>query len=301
MSVEHYIYNYIYLAPGIIAGRLSVDPWLAILGIAIGIWLRPWWLVALAGTTAGALWGIVPYFIADAESLVWPMAVWAYFNALPVLVTALLSHGVARVIRSRRTSQKAPEIDAELTRVRAEVAARESAGAAVTSGLAAEAAAPKTQTVDTANDHAPNSESSPADQVSARTERAGLDAANASSHGVSPRQSRVNFRLPGWLNRSLSGICLGPRSPTGREERANAARAIFLGLGLVFVFTFTASDAGHALSRDVARFFRDLCWSSDVFCPAKALGREFVRYGFPIIMGGLLSLWGGYRWMTAPE
>lgn len=92
--------NYVLLAPGFIVGRLSVEPWLAIPGIVIGVWARPWWLVALVAALSGALWGVASYYIAG-DAMGGPILEWAYLGALPVFAVALASRGIVQLIRRR--------------------------------------------------------------------------------------------------------------------------------------------------------------------------------------------------------
>jgi hypothetical protein len=91
--------DYVLLAPGLIAGRLSAEPWLALVGLALGLLLRPAWYVAFMAVAAGAAWGAISYYaVNEGGSIV----EWMYLAALPVAACALVAYGVRCLIKQQR-------------------------------------------------------------------------------------------------------------------------------------------------------------------------------------------------------
>jgi hypothetical protein len=95
LSPEAYVFG----APALIAGRLSAEPWLALVGLVLGLALSRWLWVLLASAATGLAWGAVSYFSARADELSGPLPEWMYLAALPIVACALFSHGLRRMVR----------------------------------------------------------------------------------------------------------------------------------------------------------------------------------------------------------
>jgi uncharacterized membrane protein YhaH (DUF805 family) len=118
----------------------------------------------------------------------------------------------------------------------------------------------------------------------------------------SPSENKYGGRpptLPVWLTRNLSALGLGPRGATLHEQRTSAARAIFMGLAIVLVFAFAALDDRFGmLAEDL--FYGVFDWGYSVGLGGfLELVAALLEAGVPTVIGGLLCLWGGYRWMSA--
>jgi len=95
--------DYIYLAPGLIVGRLSAEPWLALVGIGLGVLMKPWWFVLVACLVAGAVWGATSFLMAN-DPYGGPLVEWMYLAALPVVVTGMVGYLAKRFLRQDHSS-----------------------------------------------------------------------------------------------------------------------------------------------------------------------------------------------------
>lgn len=93
--------NYFLLAPGLIVGRLSVEPWLALVGLAIGLRAGAAWFAAALAVFVGAMWGMLSFAIAYRGPPDGPLIEWAYMALLPVLAVALVTYAIKRAMRPR--------------------------------------------------------------------------------------------------------------------------------------------------------------------------------------------------------
>lgn len=92
--------QYVLLAPGLMIGRLSAEPWLAIVGIVIGVASPRWWLALLLSVAVGSIWGLISIGFGGEAPL---MLESAYLASLPIAVVALVTYFAKRAIRARKS------------------------------------------------------------------------------------------------------------------------------------------------------------------------------------------------------
>lgn len=93
--------DYVLLAPGLMLGRLSVEPWLALFGIIVGVTLPRLWLAFGVSVLVGIAWGLIFDPLSKESSA--RMIESAYLAALPITVFALAAYATKRIVRAARS------------------------------------------------------------------------------------------------------------------------------------------------------------------------------------------------------